>query len=697
MSATLDAQGIAKYLGDCRTLLVPGSKFPISIEYLSSGTGRARDLETSVRDAVVEALSRPDAEKFGHLLVFLPGMAEIRRSAQALEADSRRFNFDVFPLHGELSREEQERAIQPSKPGPGNPLGRTKVILSTNVAETSLTLPGVNTVIDSGLARVASYSSWSGLPSLKTKAVSKASAIQRAGRSGRTSPGRCFRLYSKGEFDGKASFEIPEILRADLCQSLLELSTMGIQDPSDPLKFEWFQAPPPQALSSARSLAEMLGALDSSGKLTPLGHQLAELPVHPRLGKLILEGVKRGVSTEAIEMASLLSEAKNSPGSSLDLLREFDSYQPGEAGRKLIQQLSARMPSNPRPRMNPPQDRELQLKLALLSAFPDRVARKKSLEKGSVFQLVISSGGSVTVEQSAVVNFAEYFVIPALQESQGLGQLRSSLRVRSLFSIEPEWLFDLEPSGITETDEMSWDADRKRVFQLSMLSYGQLILSQSKGVPSDAPAVRRKAAELLAVQVSKFLKTHLPSQEALKEMRVRLSLLKKHSGLELPEFPGADDAAFSAPLLEVCLGKTSWSEIQSEIDAESLVSGLVQSWLALQDQSSLANRLDREVPLQTVLARGRKVKIHYVENQAPWIESRIQDYFGMSDGPKILGGKLALTLHLLAPNYRAVQVTSDLKGFWVRSYAEVRRELGRRYPRHSWPEDPLQAFVEKSR
>ena len=325
MSATLDSASVAGFLGNCKVLQVPGSRFPISIEYVS----QARDLEIQVRDALTDLLTRSDADDFGDVLVFLPGMGEIRRVAETLGPLSQRENFQILPLHGELSREEQDRAVGMCE--------QRKVILSTNVAETSLTIAGVNTVIDSGLARVSSHSWWSGLPALKTKAISKASAIQRAGRSGRTSPGRALRLYSKGDFDGRAPFEIPEISRADLCQSVLELKSLGVKVIGD---FKWFEAPKENAMKAALELLFRLGAVNSEGGMTEIGRRLVEFPLHPRLGRLVLEAEAQGFAKEGIRLASLLSEGRSRQ---VDLMKEFEEFRPDENSRRLNSRIGDRL------------------------------------------------------------------------------------------------------------------------------------------------------------------------------------------------------------------------------------------------------------------------------------------------------------------------------------------------------------------
>ena len=664
MSATIDTASVAGFLGNCKVLQVPGARFPITIEYAN----QARDLETQVRDALQDLLTRQDADDFGDVLVFLPGMGEIRRVADALTQLSVREKFQVLPLHGELSREEQDRVVGKS--------AQRKVILSTNVAETSLTIPGVNTVIDSGLARVSSHSWWSGLPALKTKSISKASAIQRAGRSGRTSPGRCVRLYSKGDFDGRTPFEIPEVSRADLCQSVLELKSLGVKVVSD---FQWFEAPKENSLKAAQELLFRLGAVDEQGELAAIGKSLVEFPLHPRLGRLVVEAQAQGFPKEGARLAALLSEGRFA---TVDLLKEFEEYRPDENARKLISRIEDRR--GPISKVAT-RSQDAALRFSILAAFPDRVARKRHLSdiarssgNNKSVELVLSGGGAAYAEDTPFLRSSEFFVTTGIEEKQHLDQARSQLKVSSLCPIEADWLLDLKPSGVTESEEAVWDDNRQRVIQNSKMSYGQLVLSEDRG--------NAQSSDIVSHILSSHVVVKPEDREKIHALRRRIELLRKHE--PAGEFPDLDDSWTAGALKEFCGGKTSLAEVEGE-DFLGFITGQIAS--------ELSQKIARHTPETVTLARGRKVSVNYEDTQAPWIESRIQDFFGLKDGPTILNGRVPLTLHLLAPNRRAVQVTADLAGFWKRHYPEIRRELGRRYPRHSWPEDPLALYVDKTK
>ncbi|MCM2277159.1 MAG: ATP-dependent helicase HrpB [Oligoflexia bacterium] len=685
MSATLDTEALTSFLGDpggrgaCPVLKIEARLHPVTIEHLP--TPSSRPLELAVRDAAREALARE-----GDVLVFLPGMGEIRRAADALSSVAGSGTL-VLPLHGELTREEQDRAIRPIP-------GKRKIILSTNVAETSLTIEGITTVIDSGLHRQASYSWWSGMPALKTRPISRASAIQRAGRAGRTAPGRCLRLYTQGDFASRVAFDTPEVRRADISQTALELLALGIRDV---FAFGWFEAPSRNSLEAAQLLLHRLGAVGtpaSEAALTPLGRRLAGIPAHPRLARLLVEAERTGVLEQAATLAALIGEGELDRLDALECLRGAGAIP--SVRRAATQLLSAfgsgSAPGGARAPEHQKKSEDDRLRFAVLAGFPDRVARKKPKAGISpVSELLFSSGGSGKVDETGSVTEHEHFVALDVQEQQGLGQARSQVKVRSLCPIRPEWLFDLEPSPLKESEEVLWDAERRRVVSVSSLRYDELVLDEDRGVPRDLEAAARvllkqalgTAPEALlqfspAECVSALAKaTGAEAAESIEAAIARLELLRTH-------FPDFGIPAFSpALLLEAVKGKFALSEL-AELDWPREI---LEQTLARSAPQALG-RLEELVPSTIQLPSGRRARVQYRLGQPPWVESRLQDFFGMSRGPAILGGRLALTLHLLAPNQRAVQITTDLAGFWERGYPELRTALSRRYPRHAWPENP---------
>ena len=465
MSATLDSDAIAKFLGDAPVLKIDAPLFPVDLEYLPSPV--AKPLDLLVRDAVTRSLSQDD----GDILVFLPGMGEIRRCSDAIRSAAERTGALIAPLHGELSREEQDFAIERAD--------RRKIILATNVAETSLTIEGVRVVIDSGFHRVASYSWWSGVPTLRTRPISRASAIQRAGRAGRTGPGRCIRLYTRGEFEGRAPFQTPEISRADLTQSVLELKSLGITNASE---LSWFESPPSQALDSSETLLYRLGALTTrGGPLNEIGRRLARIPAHPRIGRMVLEASQNeSTLKESSLLGALISEGEIETLDALESVRR--GFFPDRVSKLADQIFKSVEPLK--------SARTRSLAFSVLSGFPDRVARRKS---GG--DMIFSEGGSARAPDSALFQSSEYFVLLDVQERQGLGQARSAVEIKSAVAIEADWLLDLEPSQIEEKEELSWDSDRKRVQSSALMRYGQLILSESRTEPHDLSAASRILAK----------------------------------------------------------------------------------------------------------------------------------------------------------------------------------------------------------
>ncbi len=587
MSATLDAAPVAKFLGDCPVLRSEGKLFDLKIEYTPHS---ALALENQVA-AAVERLGKPD----GDVLVFLPGAAEIRRAARALE----RSNLLVVPLHGDLSPEEQDRAVTPA--------GRRKVILSTNVAESSITIEGVTAVIDSGLARVATDSPWTGLPSLDVKRVSQASATQRAGRAGRTAPGRVIRLYTAEDFHRRPKADAPEILRRELSQVALFLRAMKIEG------LEWLDSPPEAALAAAYRLLDLLEA-------TPA---MAELPLPPRLAKLVTEAARRGVPEKGCAVAAVLSAGER--GSS-DLLTLAEAeWQPQT--RRVFDQLRRMVPGRDRTRD------DAAILQSILASFPDRVARRRRDE------LLLSQGGSARMADCR----HEFLVAVDIEDrrDQGLPLVRLAA------PIEPEWLLERAISRTT----LEWNRSAERVEQVSALLYDQLVIEETRApAPASEEASALLASKALDVDIGRFV-----DREALDQLLARAAF----AGIAVD---------VGATLGSLCRGRISFAEITDLLAALR------------------PPRIDSLAPERLKLPGGRDVSVHYEAGKPPWIESRLQDFFGVRETPRI--GATPVVVHLLAPNRRPVQVTSDLAGFWERLYPQVRRELSRRYPKHKWPEKP---------
>ena len=698
MSATLDAGPVAKFLGDAPTLRSEGRMFDVAIEHLP------RPDERPLAEQVAAAVNRLTAENIdGDILVFLPGAAEIRRAQTACAAIAGKRDLIVAPLHGDLSAEEQDRAVKPAS--------KRKVILSTNVAESSVTIDGVVAVIDSGLARVAGHSPWSGLPTLNVARISKASAAQRAGRAGRTRPGRCLRLYSAQDFNARPDHDVAEIHRADLAETLLELRAAGVADLID---FDWFEAPPRSAIEAAESLLSKLGAIDEKGSVTPIGRKMLRFPLHPRQSRMLVEAETRGVGEQARVVAALIGERdiiaselfknererKAEREGPSDLLYRLDLFEEAAAAnfsaarlRELNLDVGAVMAVNRvRRQLAGTRGRGVEregekqedeaLLISILAGYPDRVAKRRSL-KSDNRELLLSSGGAARLSPSSVVGQSEFLVAIDAEERREANQARSRV-VRIASRIEPEWLIDLFADQLRETTEAKWNAQSERVEIIERMMYDQLAISESRSSTSGAAgsaagaeeAARVLAEAALAAGLRKFVEP-----ETVAGFLARVEFLAK----TFPEssIPILNDEDVRESLVALCGGLKSFAELRAAAGGGGLIETLRRRL-----NSEQRRLLDQMAP-EFVTIGGRRARVNYETGKPPWIESRLQDFFGMETGPAIAGGRAPLVMHLLAPNRRPVQVTTDLAGFWRRVYPQVRKELSRRYPRHAWPEDPL--------
>src|SRR5262245_51476015 len=499
MSATLDAGPVARFLDDAPALRSEGKRFDVAIEYL------ARPDERPMADQVAAAVNRLVAEGIdGDILVFLPGAAEIRRAQAACEAVADRQDLMVMPLHGDLSAEEQDRAVKPAE--------KPKVILSTNVAESSVTIDGVVTVIDSGLARVAGHSPWSGLPTLNVARISKASATQRAGRAGRTRPGRCLRLYTAQDFNARPDHDVAEVHRADLAETALELHATGIADLSG---FDWFESPPQSAIEAAEGLLSKLGAIDARGAVTTVGREMLRFPLHPRQSRTLVEAESRGVGERAYVVAALIGERdivaselfknererKAGQEGPSDLIHRLDLFEEAASANFATSRLRAmnldvgavtavnrvkqrllasrgrgggRGSAGARERGREGDDALL---ISILAGYPDRVAKRRSM-KSDNRELLLSGGGAAKLSPSSVVGQSEFLVAIDAEERRDASQARARI-VRIASRIEPEWLIDLFATQLRETTEAKWNARSERVEEVERVMYDQLAESES--------------------------------------------------------------------------------------------------------------------------------------------------------------------------------------------------------------------------
>jgi len=697
LSATLDAEAVAARL-EAPLVRVPGRAHPVAIEHLDADALRPRRGEREaprLEALVARALRRLLREGLdGHVLVLLPGVAEIRRAAAACEELAREAGLFVLPLHGELPAAEQDRALAPTGAGANAP---RKLVLATNVAETSITIDGVVAVIDSGLARVPGHDPFSGLPRLRVAKVSRASATQRAGRAGRTGPGRCLRLYTEEDHDARPERDLPELLRLELSEALLELHGAGV---ADPRAFPWLDPPPDAAIEAAETLLRRLGALEPGAvaTLSEIGRAMLRLPLHPRLARLVVETGRAGAGELGAAAAALLGErrVRRGPGperrASADLLLELEDLDavsrhaatPASLGldpaacrrvaraRAQIERLLERPAPGrgTKPRALDSDAADVLLRRALLVAFPDRVARARDTASGER-GLALAGGGSAMLARESAVQGAEWLLALDAEERQGSGGSR--VLVRSAAAIEPEWLLELFPERIEERQGIDFDPVRERVDARSALRFEGLVLAESALRPLPPEASERLREAALAAGPEAFAEPG-----ALATLAARSAFAR---GID-PSLPALDAARARTVLAALCAGRTSFVELREAGLVAAIESGL---------EGSARARLERLAPREVALPGRRRVAVRYEENKPPWVESRLQDFFGAREGPRIGDGRVPLVLHLLAPNRRAVQVTTDLAGFWERHYPALRRQLERRYPRHAWPEDPVRA------
>ncbi len=618
MSATLEAAPVARFLESCPVLRSEGRVFPLEIRYTPYAP---EPLEQQVRVALERLLS---AAEPGHMLVFLPGAAEIRRAQRACEALAARDGLLLLPLHGGLTPAEQDRAVGPS--------AQRKILFATNVAESSLTIDGVTAVIDSGLARTATHSRWTGLPSLDVGRISKAAARQRAGRAGRTAPGRVVRLYPEEDLIRRPDHDAPEILRADLSHLCLTLRAMGLEHFSD---LPWLDAPSETAIAQAEALLDLLGAHGTQAR------ELARFPLPPRHARVLVEALKRGAGEAACLALALLGSGARADKT--DLLESLDQVQD-----PATLQHAAQLRRIGRPSRVPTRNDEALL-LSVLAGFPDRVARRVSGR-----QLLLSNG--VSAELTGPPPDYEFMVAVDAEDRSDKPQPQ----VRMTARIEPEWLLDLFPERVREQTEVTWNRTAERVESVTTLRYDSLKLEEWR----DQPPAPEAAAALLAEEALKSGLARFVDEAALENLTRRFA------------FAGLPEPDISPALRTLCRGLRSFAELKNE--GARLVPML--------EAEADPRRLQELAPATIRLHGGRQTKVHYEAGKPPWIASRLQDFFGMRETPRIGPERTSVVVHLLAPNQRAVQTTTDLAGFWTRLYPQVRKELMRRYPRHSWPE-----------
>ncbi len=673
MSATLDAASVGKWL-NAPVIRSEGRQFSVATHYISpaeaaaAGNRPGERLTALVPKAIRNAL---DTEQEGDLLVFLPGMGEMRRVAQQLEGKLSP-DIDLHILHGDLSLNEQVAAIQPA------PKGRRKVVLATSIAETSLTIEGVKVVVDGGFARAPRFIPRTGLTTLATVLVSKAAADQRCGRAGRLGPGVCYRLWTTADQMQLPERQAPEICEADLTSLALELAIWGVKEVSD---LKWLDAPPAAALALAQDLLKRLEALDASGKPTEHGKALALLGLPPRLGHLVLQGKSLGFGATACALASLLAEkdilkpVQLSWGNGLpdlqlrlEILAGQRPPTPGFTTDEHVLRRVREQARNLRQRLREP-DQEFaveQAGLLLALAYPDRIAQRES--SGRVRMV---SGQRAALQTELFAEAAFYGVAHLETGKESMISLAAPLQKEELLKHFAEQL--------EQVQEVRWDSSTERVIARQITRFGALLLEEKQISKPDPDLVAQ--ALLKAIQEKGIERLSL-SEQAHQTLQ-RLTFL--HS-LEPENWPDVSDAQLNATmdawLLPHLSGLRSLEQL-SKLDFNQILLGEL-SWEKRQE-------MDRLAPTHFEVPTGSRIALDYTESTSPVLAVRLQEVFGMLDTPKVGGGKVTLLLHLLSPGYRPVQVTRDLRSFWSTGYFEVRKDMRGRYPKHHWPDDPLSA------
>ncbi len=680
MSATLDCGPIAALLGNAPIVSSQGKAFPVEERYLAESNGL---LPARIASAVRTALRETE----GDILVFLPGAGEIRACARALEesfsaSDER---LSLHALYGDLPFEEQERAIMPSR-------DKRKIVLATNIAETSLTIEGVQVVVDSGLTRMLRYDPSTGMNRLVTLSVSKASAEQRKGRAGRLGPGVCYRLYGSHSLQSMLPFTQPEVLVSELSQLALELAVWGVKDPRE---LSWLDAPPQASWDSGVRLLKDLGALGPSGSVTKEGRAMARLPLHPRLSRLLLRSQERGCLRLGADLAAILTERdifrKGSTERMIDepdvservdrLIRwRKEKEAAGTADPSALRAVDRtskqllRLIEGPVEKSNPTAADGDTISLLLLSAFPDRICKRRE-EGGGRFVHV--QGRGVRLSLDSHLGGSPYIIAVTADAGE-----RTEGFVHIAAPVTEELIRSECASRIETVRRVEWDPREGRIAAAIEEKLGALLLSRRPFTPTD-----EEAAPILC-QTIRTTPGMLSFGKEARQFQARAALMKRAFPQEA--WPDLSDEQLLAKPEEWL---PPWLV---NIRSAQALSGLnilpaLKARLS-RDQQRL---LDERAPLSLIVPSKNRMALDYTSGDLPVLAVKLQEMFGLADTPLIAGGRVKVLLHLLSPARRPVQVTQDLKGFWNTGYPLVKKELKGRYPKHPWPDDPWNALPTK--
>ncbi len=690
MSATLEGAAVSRLLGDAPVVTAHGRSYAVATRYAGKGmpqlpeVGARRGTQESPEAVTARIVRQALEEEQGDVLVFLPGAREIHRVRALLEgsaASEGAGQVQLLPLYGELSSEEQEAALTPGRPG------SRRVVLATNIAETSLTIPGVRVVVDSGLVRRLRFDPATGMSRLETERISRASAEQRQGRAGRVESGVCYRAWSEGAQRSLAPFSPAEIVEADLTPLALELAGWGVRDAG---ALRWLDPPPAAMLASARDLLERLGALDAGGRITPHGREMTRLGVHPRLAHMLLRARETGSLPLAAELAALLSERDLLRGTAgardadirgrIEALRGEGERQDPSGGidraalhmarrnaRDLLRQLGTATHSHSSDAVSGGSAGGL---LAL--AFPDRIGRRRG---GGDGRFTLANGRGAHFAEPQALSRQELIVAIDLDDRE------RDARIRLAAALSREDIDEQMASRLVRSDSVEWNAREQAVLARRVLRLDSLVLEESA-----LPEVPREEARVAMLEGMRQLGIEsLPWSREARDLQARLAFVRRLGG-DFERWPDLTDAALAASIgdwLAPWLDGITRREHLARIPVlDALLARL--SW----DQR---RELDALAPTHLAVPSGSRVRIDYTDESAPAVSVRLQEVFGLQATPRVGGGRVPVTFKLLSPAQRPVQVTRDLAGFWRGSYAEVRKDMRGRYPKHHWPENPLEA------
>jgi ATP-dependent helicase HrpB len=666
MSATLDVAAVSALLGEAPMISSRGRAFAVDVRHVARRDGQR--VEGAVAAAVRRAIERDE----GSVLAFLPGAGEIRRTHELLDDGSLPADVRLHPLYGDLPADAQDAAIAPAR------RGERKVVLATSIAETSLTIDGVRVVVDSGLSRVPRFSPRSGMTRLETVRVSQAAAEQRAGRAGRTAPGVCYRLWAAEEQGALLARATPEILEADLASLALDLAVGGVREAGE---LRWLDAPPAAGLAQARELLQQLGALDERGRISAHGVAMAEFGVHPRLAHMLLRAKAMGAGATACLIAALVEER--------DVLRRDPVRRDADLRlRVAIVSGEGRAEHHDVDRDAVRRVRELcrgwrsQLGVAereevdenavgrlLALAYPDRVARRRD---GAAERYLLRNGLGAVLDDRGALTGSEFLAIAELD-----GRIPAS-RIYLAAPVTRSDVDELFRDQVERVDVVEWDAAAGSVRTQGVERLGAIELRAVSVREPDAAVVARTLLAAIARGDGLALRWSEPTRH----LRERLRFMHARD----PSWPDVSDDALRGTMERWLLPRLVGLRRRSEVEQLDLREVLLEM-LTWEQRGAL----DTMAPTHVTVPTGSRIPIDYGQPDAPVLAVRLQELFGLAETPRIAGGAVPLTLHLLSPARRPVQVTRDLAGFWRSSYFDVRKELRGRYPKHEWPEDPLSA------